>query len=52
MIYSENELQQIEKYAAIYLKISDMVVMMLAQVGSQLTIENAHHNLLDIEDDE
>ena len=87
MIYSENELQQIEKFASIYLKISDMAVildipadvlrediadrskayrrgkaaskvklhsqeMMLAQVGSPLAIENAHRNLLDMEDDE
>lgn len=89
--YSENELQQIEKFASIYLKISDMAVildipadvlrsdiadrttevskayrrgkaaskvklhsqeMMLAQVGSPLAIENAHRNLLDMEDDE
>jgi hypothetical protein len=26
--------------------------MMLAQVGSPLAIENAHRNLLDMEDDE
>ena len=91
MTYSENELQQIEKYASIYLKISDIAVildipadvlrsdiadrgtdvskayrrgkaaskvklhsqeMMLAQVGSPLAIENAHRNLLDMEDDE
>lgn len=91
MNYSTNELQQIEKFASIYLKISDMAVildipadvlrddiadrtsdvsktyrrgkaaskvklhsqeMMLAQVGSPLAIENAHRNLLDMEDDE
>ena len=79
MTYSENDLQQIEKFASIYLKISDMAVildrspdvskayrrgkaaskvklhsqeMMLAQVGSPLAIENAHRNLLDMEDDE
>ena len=91
MTYSEEELQQIEQYASIYLKISDMAVilgipaevlrsdiadrttevsqrylrgkaaskvnlhqqgMMLAQVGSPLAIENAHRNLLDMEDDE
>lgn len=91
MIYSENDLQQIEKFASIYLKISDIAVildipadvlrsdiadrstgvskayrrgkaaskvklhsqeMMLAQVGSPLAIENAHRNLLDMEDDE
>lgn len=89
--YSKNELTQIEKYASIYLKISDMAVildvpadvlrsdnadrstevskaylrgkaaskvklhsqeMMLAQVGSPLAIENAHRNVLDMEDDE
>lgn len=91
MTYSEKELQQIEKFASIYLKISDIAVildipadvlcediadrtsevskayrrgkagskvklhsqeMMLAQVGSPLAIENAHRNLLDMEDDE
>ena len=91
MNYSDNELKQIEKFATIYLKISDMAVildipadvlreeiadrtsdvstayrrgkagskvklhsqeMMLAQVGSPLAIENAHRNLLDMEDDE
>ena len=89
--YSDNKLKQIEKFASIYLKISDMAVildipadvlrediadrtsdvskayrrgkagskvklhsqeMMLAQVGSPLAIENAHRNLLDMEDDE
>ena len=82
---------QIEKFASINLRISDMAVildipadvlheditdrcsevskayrrgkaaskvwlhsreMMLAQVGSPLAIENAHRNLLDMEDDE
>ena len=91
MNYTDEELTQIEKYASIYLKISDMAVildipadvlrsdiadrssavskayrkgkasskvklhsqeMMLAQVGSPLAIENAHRNLLDMEDDE
>ena len=91
MTYSDNVLQQFEKFASIYLKISDMAVildipadvlrddiadrtskvskayrrgkaaskvklhsqeMMLAQVGSPLAIENAHRNLLDMEDDE
>lgn len=91
MKYTNEELTQIEKYASIYLKISDMAVildipadvlrsdiadrssavskayrkgkasskvklhsqeMMLAQVGSPLAIENAHRNLLDMEDDE
>ncbi len=28
MTYSENELQQIEKFASIYLKISDMAVIL------------------------
>ncbi len=91
MNYSPEELEQIERYASIYLKISDIAVildipadvlradiadrttavsksyrrgkasskvklhsqeMMLAQVGSPLAIENAHRNLLDMEDDE
>ena len=91
MNYSEDELQKIERFASIYLKISDIAVildipadvlrsdiadrtsdvgkayrrgkaaskvklhtqeMMLAQVGSPLAIENAHRNLLDMEDDE
>lgn len=91
MLYTEQDLQQIEKFVSIYLKISDMAVildipadilrsdiadrttdvskayrrgkaaskvklhtqeMMLAQVGSPLAIENAHRNLLDMEDDE
>ena len=91
MKYTNTELQQIEKFASIYLKISDIAEildipadvmredisdrtsevskayrrgkagskvklhsqeMMLAQVGSPLAIENAHRNLLDMEDDE
>ena len=91
MEYEKEILTQIEKFASIYLKISDMAVildiptdvlrsdiadrgtdvskayrrgkagskvklhsqeMMLAQVGSPLAIENAHRNLLDMEDDE
>lgn len=91
MTYSTNVLTQIEKFASIYLKISDMAVildipadvlrddiadrtsevskayrrgkaaskvklhsqeMMLAQVGSPLAIENAHRNLLDMEDED
>ena len=91
MTYTEEQLKQIEQFASIYLKISDMAVilgipaevlredianrstavsqcylrgkaaskikllhqeMMLAQVGSPLAIENAHRNLLDMEDDE
>ena len=91
MNYSEKDLQKIKEYAAIYLKISDIAVildipadilrqdiadrstpaskayrlgkaeskiklhsqeMTLAQIGSPLAIENAHRNLLDMEDDE
>ena len=91
MEYTDKELEQVEQYASIYLKISDMAVilgvpaeslrsdisdhntevslryrrgkaaskvkllhqeMMLAQVGSPLSIENTHRNLLDMEDDE
>lgn len=91
MNYSNNELEQIEKFAAIYLTITDIAVildvpadvlradiadrstdvskayrkgkvsskvklhaqeMMLAQVGSPLAIENAHKNLINMEDDE
>lgn len=87
----EEQLTQVEKYASIYLPISDMAILMniptdllwdeirnratevskayhrgkaasrvklhhqemlLAQVGSPLAIENAHRNLLDMEDDE
>lgn len=91
MIYTEEILEQIEKYASIYLPITDMALlldlqpevlredirdrkssvsrayyrgkaasrvklhhqeMLLAQVGSPVAIENAHRNLLDMEDDE
>lgn len=91
MNYSDEQLEQIEKFASIYLKISDMAIildlpveklrwdisqretevskryyrgkaasrvkllqqeMLLAQVGSPLAVENAHRNLLDMEDDE
>ena len=91
MTLSEDQLTQIEKYASIYLPISDIAILMdipadilrdeirnratpvsiayhrgkaatrvklhhqemlLAQVGSSLAIENAHRNLLDMEDDE
>ena len=90
MKYSSEEIAQIEKFASIYLKMSDIAVildipadvlrndiadrttevskayrrgkasskiklhsqeMMLAQVGSPLAIENAHRNLLDMEDE-
>lgn len=89
--YSDEILQQIEKFASIYLPITDMAIildmpaevlrddirnassavskayhkgkaasrlklhhqeMMLAQVGSPQAIENAHRNLMDMEDDE
>ena len=60
MNYTPEQLDQIEKFASIYLKISDMAVilellhqeMLLSQVGSPLAIENTHKNLLDMEDDE
>ena len=91
MEYTDEQLDQIEKFASIYLKISAMAVildlpaevlrwdisqretdvsqgryrgkaaskvkllqqeMLLAQVGSPLAVENAHRNLLDMEDDE
>ncbi len=90
MNYLEKDLQAIEKYASIYLKITDIAIIldipadvlrsdiadrsteaskayrrgkaaskvklhtgdMLAQVGSPLALENARHNLLDMEDDE
>lgn len=91
MKYTEEQLEQIEKFASIYLKISDMATvldvpaevlrwdisqretevskryhkgkaaskvkllsqeMLLAQVGSPLAVENAHRNLMDMEDDE
>ena len=89
--FSKEQLEQVEKYASIYLPISDIAILMdipadmlrdairdrktevslsyhrgkaasrvkihhqemlLAQVGSPLAIENAHRNLLDMEDDE
>ena len=91
MTLSKEDLENIEKWASIYLPISDMAVLMsipaellrdeirnrntdasiayhkgkaasrvklhhqemlLAQVGSPVAIENAHRNLLDMEDDE
>ena len=91
MNYTVEQLEQIEKLASIYLKISDMAIildvpaevlrwdisqretevskrynrgkaaskvkllsqeMLLAQVGSPLAVENAHRNLMDMEDDE
>lgn len=91
MDFTQEQLEQIEKYASIYLPITDIAMLMdipadmlrdeirnkstevsrayhkgkaasrvklhhqemlLAQVGSPLAIENAHRNLLDMEDDE
>ena len=91
MTFTKEQLEEIEKYASIYLPISDIAIimsipadmlrdeirnrntdvskayhrgkalsrvklhhqeMLLAQVGSPLAIENAHRNLLDMEDDE
>ena len=91
MTFTQEQLEQIGKWASIYLPISDMALMLdvpaemlrdeirnmhtevslayhrgkaasrvklhqqemlLAQVGSPLAIENAHRNLLDMEDDE
>ena len=91
MKFTQEQLEQINKWASIYLPISDMALMLdvpaemlrdeirnnhtevslayhrgkaasrvklhqqellLAQVGSPLAIENAHRNLLDMEDDE
>lgn len=91
MTFTKEHLENIEKWASIYLPISDMAILMsipadmlrdeirnrntdasiayhkgkaasrvklhhqemlLAQVGSPLAIENAHRNLLDMEDDE
>ena len=91
MNFSKEQIENIEKWAAIFMPISDMAIMMnipadmlrdeirnrntevslayhrgkassrlklhhqemlLAQVGSPLAIENAHRNLLDMEDDE
>ena len=91
MKFTNEQLENIEKWAAIYMPISDIAIllsipadmlrdeirnkntevsiayhrgkassrlklhhqeMLLAQVGSPLAIENAHRNLLDMEDDE
>ena len=91
MTFTQEQLEQINKWASIYLPISDMALMLdvpaemlrdeirnkhtevslayyrgkaasrvklhqqemlLAQVGSPLAIENAHRNLLYMEDDE
>ena len=91
MDFTPEQLEQIKKYASIYLPITDIAMLMdipadmlrdeirnkstevsrayhkgkaasrvklhhqemlLAQVGSPLAIENAHRNLLDMEDDE
>ncbi len=91
MNFTPEQLEQIEKYASIYLPITDIAMLMdipadmlrdiirnkstevsrayhkgkaasrvklhhqemlLAQVGSPVAIENAHRNLLDMEDDE
>ena len=91
MNFTQEQLEQVEKYASIYLPITDIAMLMdipsdvlrdeirnkstevsrayhkgkaasrvklhhqemlLAQVGSPLAIENAHRNLLDMEDDE
>ena len=43
MTYSEEELQQIEQYASIYLKISDMAVI-LGVPAEQLRSDIADHN--------
>ena len=43
MNYSEEELQQIEQYASIYLKISDMAVI-LGVPAEQLRSDIADHN--------
>ena len=59
MTYSDSELQQIEKFASIYLKISDMAVILdipADVLRSDITdrstnVSNAHRNLLDMEDD-
>ena len=91
MTFSKEQLENVEKWASIYMPISDIAILMgipadmlreeirnrntdvsmayhkgkassrlklhhqemlLAQVGSPLAIENAHRNLLDMEDDE
>ncbi|MBR5639389.1 MAG: hypothetical protein IKW83_06450 [Muribaculaceae bacterium] len=43
MTYSETELQQVEQYASIYLKISDMAVI-LGVPAEQLRSDIADHN--------
>ena len=43
MTYSEEELQQVEQYASIYLKISDMAVILGVPV-EQLRSDIADHN--------
>ena len=43
MTYSEEELQQIEQFASIYLKISDMAVI-LGVTAEQLRSDIADHN--------
>ncbi len=43
MTYSEEELQQVEQYASIYLKISDMAVI-LGVPAEQLRSDIADHN--------
>lgn len=91
MFYSDDVLSQVERFASLYMKISDMAVilglpadvlrddirdrssrvsqayrrgkaaskvkiheqvMTLSFVGSPLALDNAHKNLLDMEDDE
>ena len=91
MTFSKEQLENVEKWASIYMPITDIALLMgipadmlreeirnrntdvsmayhrgkassrlklhqqemlLAQVGSPLAIENAHRNLLDMEDDE
>lgn len=91
MTFTKEQLEEVEKYASIYMPISDIAILMgipadmlrdeirnkntdvskvyhkgkaasrvklhhqemlLAQVGSPVAIENAHRNLLDMEDDE
>ena len=45
MTYSEEELQQIEQYASIYLKISDMAVI-LGVPAEQLRSELLHQEMM------
>lgn len=91
LTFDQTQLESVEKYASIYLPITDIALLMdvpadmlrdeirnkstevshayykgkaasrvklhhqemlLAQVGSPVAIENAHRNLLDMEDDE